>query len=481
MNRRTRIDADTIVAFQGGEHRLLEGGCLVLEGSQVVHVGTSYPREVDEVVDAGDQLVTPGFINVHTHLSESPLDKSFVEDLGTRAFANSKLVDTLPAKWQAMDEAAARACIEYSMAELIRTGTTTVMEMGPIGDFAADAAEQAGLRAFIASGYRSGRWYTDDGHSVKYAWDEEAGEQGLKRAIELVERLSGRAGGRIQGFLSPMQVDTCTARLLQMSSDAAEELQLPLALHASQAVFEFDEMVRRHGLSPIEWLESIGFLSERLILGHAILPAGHSWVQFPGDDLAIMAARGVNVAHCPWVFARSGIAMESFPAYQDAGINLCLGTDTAPQSMIEAMRWASLLGKIMHRQAGRATAGDVFNAATLAGATALKRPDLGRISVGAKADLLFWSQSKLFMAPLRDPVRNLVSSAQAEDLDSVMIDGRWVMRGGRLLTVDEQSVTLKLQEVAQRFWRTIGPGDWASRTIDEISPPTLKPFESELE
>ena len=249
-----------------------------------------------------------------------------------------------------MGQAEREACVNYSMVELIRTGTTTVMEMGGIGDYVADAAEQAGLRAYIADMYASARWVAPDGKQVGYDWDEAAGLEGFKKAVKLIERIDGRANGRIKGFLSPAQVDTCTEELLRLSRQASDEMQVPLALHTSQAVFEFQEMVRRHALTPIEWLESIDFLSERCILGHVMFPAGHSWVNFAGDDLAILVKHQASVAHATWVFNRRGLALESLPDYLEAGINLCLGTDTSPQSMIEAMRWAAVIGKIMVRQ-----------------------------------------------------------------------------------------------------------------------------------
>ena len=110
-----------------------------------------------------------------------------------------------------------------------------------------------------------------------------------------------------------------------------------------------------------------------------MFPAGHSWVNFAGDDLAIVANYDASVAHCTWVFNRRGLALESLPDYLDRGVNLCLGTDTSPQSMIEAMRWAAVVGKIMVRQTEKATAADVFNAATLNAAKMLKRGDLGQV------------------------------------------------------------------------------------------------------
>jgi cytosine/adenosine deaminase-related metal-dependent hydrolase len=476
--KRVKIECGTVIAFQQGEHRVLEDGVVVLEGETIVHVGPSFPGEVDEVIDARDLLVTPGFINTHAHLTESPLDKSLVEDVGKRQFYYSGLADMLPARSAAMDEEARRACVDFSMAELIRTGTTTVMEMGGIGDSVADAVERAGLRAYIANGYRSGRWFTRDGKRVEYTWDEEAGLQGFREAVAFIERVDGRANGRIKGFLSPMQVDTCTEELLRLSRQASDSLGVPLALHVSQSVFEFQEMVRRHGLTPVEWLERIGFLGEWNILGHVIFIAGNSWTNVAGDDLAILARHGASVAHCVWVFARRGLAMESFPRYQAAGVNMCLGTDTCPQSMLEALRWTAVIGKIMARQTEVATAADVFDAATLNAARMLHRDDLGRIAPGAKADLLFWRQRSLTMTPLRDPIRNLVYNASADDLRHVMVDGRFLMRDGQLLTVDEQAVVARLQEAGERMWARLHRGDWAGRSVEELSPPSFRAYQA---
>jgi len=477
MPKRLKIKAKVIVGYQDGEHRILRDGCVVVEGNEIVHVGQTFDGSVDQVIEATDRVVTPGFINCHAHLAGSPLDKSFIEDRGSRQFYLSGLADMLPARGAAMDRATQEACVDYSMAELIRTGTTTVMEIGSLGDYVAHAAEQAGLRAYIANGYRSGRWLTRDGKKIEYEWDEPVGLAGFRRAVEFIERVDGRANGRIKGFLSPAQVDTCTEELLRLSRQASDDMQVPLALHTSQSVFEFQEMARRHGMTPVEWLESIGFLSERCILGHVIFIAGHSWVQFAGDDLPILARHGASVAHATWVFARRGLAMESLPEYLDAGVNVCLGTDTSPQSMIEALRWAAVIGKVMIRQTEKSTAADVFNAATLNAAQMLHRDDLGRIAPGAKADMLLWDASALFMVPLRDPIKNIVYSAATEDLKDAMIDGQWVMREGCVLHLDEQAVIKDLQLAGERIWSDMGRGDWAGRSVDELSPPTFRPFE----
>jgi cytosine/adenosine deaminase-related metal-dependent hydrolase len=477
MADRVRINARMIVAHQGGEHRLLRDGCLVIEGNEIIHVGKDWDGTPDVEIDATERVISPGFINTHSHLAGSPLDKSYIEDVGKRQWSMSGLPEMLPARGAAMDAEANEVCVDYSMAELLRTGTTTVMEIGGIGDYVADAAEKAGLRAYIANGYRSGRWLTRDGKRIEYEWNEGAGEQGFQAAVEFIERVDGSANGRIKGFLSPLQIDTSTEALLHRSREASDEMGVPLALHVSQSVFEFDAITQRYGLTPVEWLDSIDFLSEWNILGHVIIIAGSSWAQYSGDDLARLAASGASVAHCVWVFARRGIAMESFPAYVRRGVNMTLGTDTNPQSMIEALRWTAVLGKIMDRNTETVTGLDVFNAATVNAARMLHREDIGRIAPGAKADLLFWDAGAMFMAPLRDPIKNIVYNATPEDLQEVMIDGAWVVRGGKVLNFDEREVSAMLQHAGERMWAEMGAGDWARRGVDEMSPPLLKPFE----
>src|SRR5918997_1079921 len=296
---RRRIDASHVIAFQHGGHRYLRDGVGVIDGSEIIHVGPqeSWNQAVDESIDARGMVVTPGFINTHTHLYESPLDKSFVEDMGRRQFYLSGLFEYLPVRSMAMDDEAAHACLAYSMVELLRTGTTTVMEIGAYGEEAVRQAGRVGMRLYMGLGYRSGHWYTHDGKAVKYASDEEGGLRAM---------------------------------------------------------------------------------------------APGSWTNWAGDDVGILAETGTNVAHAVWVFARRGIAMESFARYLARGVNMTLGTDTSPQSMIEALRYTAVVGKIVDRQTEVATAADVFNAATLSGAKALGRDDLGRIAPGAKADLLIW-------------------------------------------------------------------------------------------
>jgi len=473
---RTLYRAGWIVAFQEEEHRILRNGCLVVEGDRVTHVGPTYDGEADRTVDASDRIVTPGLINTHAHLEESPIDKSVQEDVGNRQFWLTGLIEILPTEMAGLDDESARACLDYSLIELARTGTTTVLQMGGIEEYAADALEASGLRGYVAPMYRSGRWFTPDGKRVDYEWDPDDGRPGFEAATSFVERLRGRADGRVQGFLAPAQVDTCSAALLRDSKAAADGLGVPISLHASQGVWEFQEMTRRHGRTPVEWLSDLGFLGPRTVLGHAIFLSGNSWVNFAGDDLGLLAASGTSVSYNAWCFARRGLVMESFPDYVDAGINMCLGTDTAPQSMIESLRWTAIAGKVAARRTDVSTARDVFDAATVNAAKLLGRPDLGRIAAGAKADLLFWRADGFTMTPMRDPIRNLVYYAQASDLADVLVDGRPVVEDGEVIGADVAEATRRLQRAGERVWSRWPDGDWAGRPLDEVAPPTYADF-----
>lgn len=473
---RKLIRAGHVIAFQDGGHRHLRDGVVVIEDDTIVHVGKSFDGEADEVIDFGSGVVTPGFINTHAHLTESPLDRSFVEDRGPRQFYLSGLFEFLTARDGAITEEARKACVAFSMPELIRTGTTTIMEIGGLGDYVVEQAGKCGLRAYVGQGYKSGRWLTDDGRTIKYDWFEDDGTAAFERAVSFVEKVEGKQNGRIRGFLTPLQVDTVSEALLRRTRAVANEMKVPVALHTSQSVPEFQEMTRRHAMTPIEWLSDIGFLGPDVILGHAIMPGGSSWTNYHADDIGILADTGTNVAHAVWVFARRGIAMESYARYLARGVNMTIATDTCPQSMIEAMRWTAVVSKIIDRRTEVATAADVFNSATLAGAKALGRDDLGRIAPGAKADLLFWEGKSLFMTPLRDPIRNIVYSAQAEDLNATMIDGEWVMRDRVVRGFEPGALADAVQMGAEHMWANMHREDWAHRDIEKLSPSSFPAF-----
>jgi 5-methylthioadenosine/S-adenosylhomocysteine deaminase len=172
---RQMIKAGHIIAFQNGEHRYLRDGVVVWEGNSILFVGKSFDGEVDNIIEAPDRLVTPGFINTHVHISESPLDKSFVEDVGKRHYYQSGLYEMLGPRNQVITRAHRASLLPYSMAELIRTGTTTLMEIGPLPDETVAEATKIGLRTYMATMYNSmAGWKRGPGLAINYEFVDEA-------------------------------------------------------------------------------------------------------------------------------------------------------------------------------------------------------------------------------------------------------------------------------------------------------------------
>jgi cytosine/adenosine deaminase-related metal-dependent hydrolase len=467
---RIAIRAGWIVAHDGRGHRLLRDGVVVVEGERIVHVGRTFEGTADETVDARDRVLTPGLITTHAHIAGSPLDRSFIEDRGSPQFWYSGLFEMLPVRGGAQDDEAGRACVDFSMAELLRGGVTTCMEIGGLGEYVVERAGHYGLRVYMGLTFRSGRWLTRDGRRVVWEWDEDAGRRGLRRAVEFFKQHDGAHGGLVRCYFSPAQVDTCTPELLVEAKRWADETRRPYTVHTSQSVVEFNEMLQRHGKTPVAWLGELGVLGDNTVLGHAIIVGGSSWTNYPAGDVAIMAESGCSVAHAVWVFARRGVLMESFALYRTAGVNVALGTDTNPQSVIEAMRWAAVCSKIVERNTEATTAAHAFDAATLGGARALGRDDLGRVAPGATADLVLWKAASWGMTPLRDPIKNIVYNATAEDVDRVYVGGRLVVAGGHVLAADEAKILADLQSGGERMWPRMQQFDWAGRTADELSP-----------
>src|SRR5262244_876188 len=242
MPRRTAIHAGHIIAFDGRGHRLLRDGTVIVEGDRIVSVGPRQAAPVGtdaEIVDARDLVLTPGLISTHAHIGGSPLDRSFIEDRGNPQFWYSGLFEMLPVRHEAQDDEAGRACVDFSMAELLRGGVTTVMEIGGLGEYVVDRAAHYGLRVYMGLAFRSGRWLTRDGRRVSWEWDEAAGRAGLRRAIELHRRYDGAHGDLVRCFFAPAQIDTCTPELLKEAKRRADEVRRPYQVHTSQSVVEF--------------------------------------------------------------------------------------------------------------------------------------------------------------------------------------------------------------------------------------------------
>jgi cytosine/adenosine deaminase-related metal-dependent hydrolase len=275
-----------------------------------------------------------------------------------------------------------------------------------------------------------------------------------------------------------MQIDTCEPDLLRDSRELARERGVPFTLHVSQSVTEVREMIRRHGMTPVQWADDLGLLGPGTILGHALFLDTHSWVRWhTKSDLKLLGDSGTAVAHCPTPFARYGHVMEHFGDYLRAGVTMGLGTDCSPHNLIEEMRKATVLAHIAARDIHSVTAADLFHAATVGGATALMRDDIGRIAPGKKADLVLVDLACPQMQPDRDPLKSLIYHAADRAVRDVFVDGRQVVAERRVLTLDQQGAGGRLRAAQERMEALAPSRDYRGRSAAEITPLSLPVIE----
>jgi len=477
-------NADWVVGFDGKGHRLIRNGTVAFQGNTITYVGDNYQGPVDTRIDGQCCVVIPGLINMHTHLALEARTKGFQDDISSRKLWMSGLYEFLSV-WAAPDPEGVIDGLRFAVVELLKGGTTSVFDMvwlDWLNDETLAVLEESGLRVFTGPMVRSARWYTPNGHKVLYEWDLEAGRRTFKAAVDFVEKRSGDWGGRLTGILSPAGVETIEPGLLREFMVAADQLKVPLQLHAAQTVHEHHEIMRRHGKSPVEFLAGHGVIGSQVTHGHGVFLAHHSMIRYPDHDgLELLATSGTNVSHCPWNFARRGLRLESFGSYLRRGVNVTIGTDTSPHDMMEEMRWAAMISKVTNRDAGLPTAAETFTAATLGGAKALGRDDLGRLAPGAKADLVVLDGWTMNMRPMRDPIKNIVYHGASRSVNMVIVDGQVLVEEGKVSGVDERALAERVQASADRILSTVSERDWAGRTHEEMSPLSFPLWESKKE
>ena len=314
----------------------------------------------------------------------------------------------------------------------------------------------------------------DNRQELKFRWDEAAGRAGMDRALKFIAEAEAHPCGRLAGMLYPAQIDTCSAELLRDSLDAARERARPLQTHASQSVVEFNAMVQRYGKTPIQWAADIGLLGPHTILGHGIFLDHHSWLHWwTRTDLGVLAESRASVAHCPVVFSRYGQTMQNLGSYLRAGVNVGMGTDCAPHNIIEEMRAAAICARISAENIFTLKTADVFHAATVGGAKALMRDDIGRLAAGTKADIVLVDLEHALMKPVRDPLRSLIYHAADRSVRDVYVDGNKVVENGRVLNLDPGDAGGRLEDAQRRMLEAAPSIDYAKRTAEEIVPLTL--------
>ncbi|MBY6059185.1 amidohydrolase family protein [Leisingera daeponensis] len=469
---RTLMTADWVVGHENGQHVLLPRGEVVFEDGAILFAGHGFEGEVARRIDCGRALVGPGFIDLD---ALSDLDTTVLGLDNQPAWKKGRIwphsyMENGPREMYTPEDL--RWQKHYAFTRLIRNGITTALpiaslfyrEWGETWDEfegAAKAAEGLGLRVYLGPAYRSGNTYVSEDGSIGFHFDEQRGLQGLADAVRFCERFEGGAGGLIRTMLAPDRIETCTEALLSRTAQAVRELDVPVRLHCCQSAFEYKSVLRMHGKSPPEWLRDIGFPSPRAILPHLTFLSGVNGIEYEAPDLEILADGGAALAHCPLVMARSGAVLKSFARYRDAGLTIGMGTDTHPPDMILNMQLGLITARMADSNPQAVSAADMYDAATLGGAKALGRSDLGRLAPGARADITVIGLDDPAIGQVIDPVQTVLLNGSGRDVRTVVIDGRIVMQDGIIPGVDHDGLRAGAQRrfdglVAQYPDRTFG-------------------------
>ncbi|WP_398484174.1 amidohydrolase family protein [Tardiphaga sp.] len=464
-------NADYVVAWDAASknHTYVTGGDVAFEDGVLTFAGRNYQGEAGETIDGRGFMVMPGLVDIHSHPSSEPLNKGFLDEIGSPGLYNSSLYEYMPILRP--DPEGVPDCVRVAYSELLLSGVTTVADLSIAHPQWIDLAAESGLRVCLAPMFRSARWFTPNGTLVDYEWNEKAGEDAMLHAFGIIDAAESHPSGRLSGMMCPAQIDTCTPALMRDSYAEAKRRGIPWQTHAAQSVPEFLEMIRRHGMTPIQWLGELGVLGPTSLVGHAIFVDEHPLAHWhTRRDLALLAETGTTVAHCPTVFMRRGVALRDVGCYREAGIRVAIGTDTYPHNMIEEMRNVTMTSRLMAGHPRGLNSTGLFEAATTVGAQALGRDDIGRLEAGCKADLVMVDVTHPMMQPHRDPIRSMIYAAAERAVRHVYVDGRQVVKDGVVQTFDYPAAALRVHE-AQIRAEERSPGlDWAGRKLTEISP-----------
>lgn len=481
----TLIRAQFVVAYEHGDHAVIRDGEVAYADDRIVFVGKDFPGTPDRVIEAGEAILSPGFIDLDAlaDIDHALIDSWHGPDTATgldwsEDYFRNRRHDFFPPEDRDFRH-------EFAFTQLIRNGITTAMPIG--GEMhnewcetydewvaAAGIAARLGLRLYAGPSYRSGVNVVRADGSRDVLWNDALGEAGLDDAIRFVEDFDGTHGGLIRGVLLPARIETMRPELMRRTAEAATRLGVKVRLHCLQGLKELRLLREWYGKTPLQLLDETGLLGPDLLIPHAVYLDIHSRNPNRGSgELELLARSGATVIHCPMTSFRYGTALESFPKYRAAGVKFALGTDSFPPDMIRNIDIGVHMPKVIEGSTDAGSAADIYRAATLGGAAALGRDDLGRIAVGAKADMIVVDLTNPRVGMVEDPVRTLHMDCTGADITTVIIDGRTVMADRALPGIDADTMRRRLGAYYTSMKAGYSERDYLRRSTDEIFPPTF--------
>ncbi|MGM8366035.1 amidohydrolase family protein [Virgibacillus sp. W0181] len=413
------------------ETDFIQHGFIYIKSGRIAAVGEgAYPtpyEQADKIIDGAGMVAIPGLINAHTHTPMSLL-RGYADDL--------PLMEWLENIWAVEDRMTHEDMYwasMLSMAEMIKSGTTTFADMYFGMERIASGVEQSGLRAILAQGIIEG----------KIAVDEQ-----LASSVSLVENRHNSASGRIQTMLSPHAPYTCSPDTIKKIIKQAEQLEVGIHTHLAETRDEINIIKEKYNNSPIGLMEELGLFTRHVIAAHG--------VYLSDEDIEILRKSKVGIIHNPKSNMKLASGIAPIATLLKEGVTVGLATDGSASNnvldMFEEMRFASLLQKVSTEDPTSLTAYETLDMATSNGAKAVGlEKEIGTIEVGKKADITLVNLQKTHVSPVNEVVSHLVYAVKAEDVACTIVDGQILYEKGELLTIDEEEVMWQIDKIQKKL------------------------------
>jgi 5-methylthioadenosine/S-adenosylhomocysteine deaminase len=417
---------------------------IAIDGKRIAAIGSTkeildrYPDA--ERIDGTNKMVMPGFANVHTHLTMT-IARGIFEDLSPPhkpPFSGG--LSPIPPPKLAPEEQTTMAML--GAVEALRSGTTLVLEDGAgTGDYAAALASTGmrfllGVRAFDRIG-------TEIGDPAPYRLDRALGQRHLRIIEDTFHQWNGKEDGRMRVAVSAWAPDMCSPELLKDLRKLQDRLDTWATIHLNQIWGEVAAIEAHRNRLPTEYLADVGFLNERLICAHCRCMNPH--------EEKILGQAGVTVSFNSAIAARRGLSPR-IDDLEQYGCTIAMGSDNMAEDMVEVMRTGLFMERIRRENGRLPTPERALRWATRNGYKALGISDGGWLAAGNKADLIVVDMNRAHLVPMLRAVSDFVHNGQARDVESVMVDGSWLMRDCKVLVLDEKALLSQAQHVARTAW-----------------------------
>jgi len=408
-------------------------GAVAIEQGKIAAVGVAADllekAPTCEVIDAAGCIVMPGLVNTHSHLAMSLL-RGLADDLPLKTWLEEHI---WPAEAKVMDSKTVALGTRLAAAEQLLGGVTTTTDMYFFADVVCEVLAAAGQRAVVAESLI-------DASTPCCAGPDEM----LEKQRELCDAWRGHP--LITPSVAAHAPYTVGAKNLIREAELAEEYSVPLQIHLSETRWEVETSLEKHRLSPVAYLESLGFLSEQVVAAHC--------VHLSPEDIGILAENRVGVSHNPVSNLKLASGLSPVPQMLEAGVRVGLGTDGAASNntldLLRDLQIASLLHKGTSGDPTAMPARTVLEMATRIGASVLGLGErVGRLGIGFEADIACFDYRTTHSTPMYDPFSHMAYAARASDVRHVLVGGNVVVRNGKLETMDLEGTLEESREVAR--------------------------------